>query len=87
MIGRYVLQPEIFDELALGQEGAGGEIQLTDAMARLIGGLPFHAVKFEGRRFDCGGILGYLEANAALGLADETRGSALRATLKALIED
>lgn len=64
IIGRYILQPEIFDALALNEPGALGEIQLTDAMARLIGQMPFHAVKFEGRRFDCGNIPGLLEANA-----------------------
>ncbi len=62
VIGRYVLVPEVFDELRHQPRGAGGEIQLTDAMARLIGHHPFHALRFEGRRFDCGDKLGYLEA-------------------------
>jgi len=52
--GRYILQPEIFAHLSRFEKGAGGEIQLTDAMAKLIGHQPFHGFKFEGRRFDCG---------------------------------
>ncbi len=65
VIGRYILLPEVFDHLARGQVGAGGEIQLTDAMARMIGRLPFHGIRFDGRRFDCGARLGYLEAIVA----------------------
>ncbi len=61
-IGRYVLVPEVFAELSKGRTGAGGEIQLTDAMANLIGRRPFHAQQFDGQRFDCGNKLGYLEA-------------------------
>ncbi|MFO1069617.1 MAG: UTP--glucose-1-phosphate uridylyltransferase GalU [Geminicoccaceae bacterium] len=68
VIGRYILLPEVFDHLELQQTGAGGEIQLTDAMARLIGNQPFHGLRFEGRRFDCGDKLGYLEAIVALAL-------------------
>ena len=59
VIGRYILLPEVFEHLSL-QERAGGEIQLTDAMARMIGRAPFHGLRFAGRRFDCGGKLGYL---------------------------
>jgi len=55
----------VFDHLARGQVGAGGEIQLTDAMARMIGRRPFHGIRFDGRRFDCGARLGYLEAIVA----------------------
>lgn len=68
VIGRYILMPEIFDLLARQQKGAGGEIQLTDGMAKLIGRQPFHGLRFEGRRFDCGDKLGYLEAIVALAL-------------------
>ncbi len=71
IIGRYVLLPEVFDHLSLQQKGAGGEIQLTDAMARMIGHQPFHGVRFRGRRFDCGAKLGYLEAILACALARE----------------
>ncbi|HEY1299056.1 MAG TPA: UTP--glucose-1-phosphate uridylyltransferase GalU, partial [Stellaceae bacterium] len=68
IIGRYIIQPEVFAHLERGEAGSGGEIQLTDALARLIDdGQPFHGLRFEGRRFDCGDKLGYLEANLALG--------------------
>jgi UTP--glucose-1-phosphate uridylyltransferase len=69
VIGRYVLRPEIFRILDEQKPGAGGEIQLTDAMAGLIGRQPFHGYRFEGRRFDCGDKLGYLEAVVALASA------------------
>jgi len=68
IIGRYILLPEVFDHLGRAQAGAGGEIQLTDAMARMIGGAPFHGLRFEGRRFDCGDKLGFFEANVAFAL-------------------
>ena len=61
-IGRYVLVPEVFAELSQRRTGAGGEIQLTDAMANLIGRRPFHSQQFTGQRYDCGDKLGYLEA-------------------------
>ena len=66
VIGRYVLMPEVFAVLDAQKPGAGGEIQLTDAMAKLIGRQPFHGFRFEGRRFDCGDKLGYLEAIVAM---------------------
>ncbi len=66
VIGRYVLLPEIFPVLDQQRPGAGGEIQLTDAMAALIGRQPFHGYRFEGQRFDCGDKLGYLEAIVAM---------------------
>ena len=66
--GRYILQPEVMRILERQQAGAGGEIQLTDAMAALIGTQPFHAWRFEGRRFDCGSKAGFIEANVALAL-------------------
>jgi UTP--glucose-1-phosphate uridylyltransferase len=68
IIGRYILQPEVFAELGRGEKGAGGEVQLTDAMARTIGKIPFHGLRFEGRRFDCGSKAGFLEANIAFAL-------------------
>ena len=67
--GRYILQPEIFDLLETQQTGAGGEIQLTDAMLRLLETQPFYGFKFEGRTFDCGSKLGFLTANVAYALA------------------
>jgi UTP--glucose-1-phosphate uridylyltransferase len=66
VIGRYVLLPEIFGVLDAQRPGAGGEIQLTDAMAALLGRQPFHGYRFEGRRFDCGDKIGYLEAIVAM---------------------
>ena len=80
--GRYILQPDVMKILETQEKGAGGEIQLTDAMAALIGKQPFHGVTFDGRRFDCGSKAGYVEANLALALEredlrDHIRGFAL----------
>ena len=72
IIGRYILRPEIFDYLEKGQRGAGGEIQLTDAMQRMLeDGHKFYAVKCDGRRFDCGSRRGFLEANMGYALQHE----------------
>ncbi len=76
--GRYILQPDVMRVLAAQQAGAGGEIQLTDAMAQMIGTQPFHALTFDGRRYDCGSKAGYVEANLAIALdqpdiADQVR--------------
>ncbi len=68
IIGRYILQPEVFHELDRREKGAGGEIQLTDAMARTIGRIDFHGLRFEGARFDCGSKAGFLEASIAFAL-------------------
>ncbi|MBT3553901.1 MAG: UTP--glucose-1-phosphate uridylyltransferase GalU [Rhodospirillaceae bacterium] len=68
IIGRYILQPEVFLELDRQEKGAGGEIQLTDAMARTIGEVPFHGFRFDGKRYDCGSKLGFIEANIAFAL-------------------
>lgn len=81
VIGRYILQPEVMHILDAQEPGAGGEIQLTDAMARLIGKQKFHAVTVEATRFDCGTKLGFVSANLALGLSDPEIGEALRASL------
>jgi len=70
VIGRYILEPEVFEHLGRIGRGAGNEIQLTDALARMIGGkTPFHGFRFEGRRFDCGDKVGFLEATIAYALA------------------
>jgi len=71
IIGRYILQPEIFGFLAAFERGAGNEIQLTDAMAKLLGKHPFHGVRFDGAHFDCGSRLGFIEANLVCGLNDD----------------
>ncbi len=74
IIGRYILQPQVLAELDAQEPGAGGEIQLTDAIARTIGRVPFHGLRFEGRRFDCGSKAGFLEANIAFALQREDLG-------------
>lgn len=66
--GRYILQPEVMRVLENQARGAGNEIQLTDAMAQMIGTQPFHGFRFEGRRFDCGDKAGFITANIALAL-------------------
>ena len=82
IIGRYVIQPEIFSYLGELKPGAGGEIQLTDGLDKLIAaGQAFYGLRAAGRRFDCGDKLGYLEANIALGLAHPTLGPDLRRLL------
>jgi len=68
VIGRYVLMPEVIGHLAKMEKGAGGEVQLTDGMAKLIGHQPFHGLRYEGRRFDCGDKIGFLEAQIAFAL-------------------
>lgn len=68
VIGRYVLMPEVLTHLSKMEKGAGGEVQLTDAMAKLIGSQPFHGLRYEGRRFDCGDKVGFLEAQIAFAL-------------------
>lgn len=68
IFGRYILMPEVFDALDAHEAGAGGEIQLTDAMAKMIGTKPFHGLQIEGTRYDCGTKLGFLHANLALAL-------------------
>ena len=69
IIGRYILDPQVLKALDRKEKGAGGEIQLTDAMARTIDEVPFHGLRFEGTRFDCGSKEGFLEANVAYALA------------------
>ena len=76
--GRYILQPEVMQILDAQEPGAGGEIQLTDAMAKLIGQQPFHGFTFDGQRYDCGDKAGWLTANLALGVAREDIGPAVR---------
>ncbi len=65
IIGRYILQPAVFAELDRKERGIGGEIQLTDSLARLLGAMPFHGLRFTGQRFDCGSKLGFLKATLA----------------------
>ena len=77
--GRYILQPEVMRTLESQEKGAGGEIQLTDAMARMIGTQPFHAVTFAGKRYDCGSKAGYVQANLAVALERDDIGPEIRA--------
>jgi UTP--glucose-1-phosphate uridylyltransferase len=81
IIGRYVLLPEIFEILSRTERGAGNEIQLTDAMATMIGAKPFHGLRFEGRRFDCGDKVGFLDATIAFALARPELADAMRSIL------
>ena len=76
--GRYILQPEVMRALDAKETGAGGEIQLTDAMAKLIGKQPFHAYRFEGERYDCGSAAGFVIANVAVAMQRDDIGSKVR---------
>jgi UTP--glucose-1-phosphate uridylyltransferase len=84
VIGRYILQPEVMTILGEHRKGAGGEIQLTDAMAQLIGQQPFHGYTFDGVRHDCGDKAGHIIANIALALERDDVGPAVRAYLDGL---
>ncbi|WP_068089882.1 UTP--glucose-1-phosphate uridylyltransferase GalU [Novosphingobium rosa] len=83
--GRYILQPEVIDILTTQEKGAGGEIQLTDAMAKLIGNQAFHAVTFGGKRYDCGSKTGFVEATLALALERPDMADEVRAVAKRLL--
>jgi UTP--glucose-1-phosphate uridylyltransferase len=87
IIGRYILQPEIFAELDRREVGAGGEIQLTDSMAKLIGRMPFHAATTDCARYDCGDKVGFLQANVALGLARPDIAPALKKIIAQFMQD
>ena len=82
IIGRYVLLPEVIGHLSKMERGAGNEVQLTDAMAKMIGGSPFHGLRLEGRRFDCGDKVGFLEAQLAFALSRPDLADDVRAFLK-----
>ena len=79
VIGRYILQPEVMRVLEGQGKGAGGEIQLTDAMARMIGNQAFHGLTFDGVRYDCGDKAGFIQANIAVALEREDIAPAVRA--------
>jgi len=82
LIGRYVLLPEIFEHLGKQETGAGGEIQLTDAMEKTLGNAPFHGLRFSGQRYDCGSRLGYMEAIVANAMARPELRSGMTSILK-----
>jgi UTP--glucose-1-phosphate uridylyltransferase len=81
IIGRYILEPIVLTILEHQERGTGNEIQLTDAMAKTIGLIPFHGFRFDGKRFDCGSKVGYLEANVAFALEREDMGARVREML------
>jgi UTP--glucose-1-phosphate uridylyltransferase len=83
--GRYILQPEVMRVLESQGRGAGGEIQLTDAMARMIGQQPFHAVTFAGKRYDCGSKTGFVEATLAIALERDDMKDEVRAMARRLL--
>jgi UTP--glucose-1-phosphate uridylyltransferase len=84
--GRYILQPEIFDILSSQEKGAGGEIQLTDAMIRLMKEQQFFGMKYQGRTYDTGSKIGFLMANVAYALDREDLGPDFRAELEAFLK-
>ena len=85
VVGRYLLAPEIFEKLENTGRGAGGEIQLTDAIADLLKDAAVYAFSFSGERFDCGSKLGYLQATIAFGLAHDEIGNDFREYLKGVL--
>ena len=86
VVGRYIISPSVFDTLGLQEQGAGGEIQLTDALAKQIGTAPFTGLHFSGERFDCGSKVGFLQANIAFGLDNPDMTDALQEWLRDHIE-
>lgn len=87
VIGRYILQPEIFTHLEAFEKGAGGEIQLTDAMAKLLDTQPFYATRFDGHSYDSGSRLGFIQANLAYASADDEIGDDVKQTILMMAEE
>jgi len=85
LTGRYILQPEILDTLSRQERGAGGEIQLTDAMIQLAQSQPFYGLQFDGRSFDCGSKIGFLAANVSYALARADIAPGFRAEIKKIL--
>jgi len=85
VVGRYLLSASIFDDLAKIGKGAGGEIQLTDGIARLMQREDVYAFEFEGKRYDCGSKLGYLQATVEYGLKHPSLGAEFAAYLKRFV--
>jgi UTP--glucose-1-phosphate uridylyltransferase len=83
--GRYILQPEIFGLIGSAEPGVAGEIQVTDAMIRLLKHQPFHGLLYEGTTYDCGDKLGFLAANLAFGLENEDIGPAFRLVVQQIV--
>lgn len=89
IIGRYILDPKVMEDLSAFNKGAGGEIQITDTLANLIGALPLHGYKFQGKRYDCGNRVGFLAANLAFALSSSGAGgpSDLGENLRSVLRD
>jgi UTP--glucose-1-phosphate uridylyltransferase len=87
LTGRYILQPEIIELLEKQERGAGGEIQLTDAMIALARTQPFYGLKFDGRSFDCGSKIGFLAANVSYALAREDIAPGFRSEIKKILAE
>ena len=85
--GRYILQPEIFAEIEKQEPGAGGEIQITDAMIRLMARQPFRGVKYQGTTYDCGDKIGFLSANVAFALDRPDIGPGFKTALKKILDE
>jgi len=85
--GRYILQPEIFAEIEKQEPGTGGEIQITDAMIRLMARQRFHGIKYQGTTYDCGDKIGFLSANVAFALERPDLGPGFRAALRRILDD
>lgn len=86
IIGRYILRPEVFDHLGKAKKGAGDEIQLTDALAAMLGSTPFFGYRYDGVRYDCGDKIGFLHANVAFALARPEMKEDVRAFIRDLAE-
>ena len=87
IIGRYVLTADVITHLSRLERGAGNEVQLTDAMAKLIGHVPFHGLRYEGKRFDCGDKIGFLEAQIAFALDRPEMRAAVQEFLRGYCKD
>ena len=85
VVGRYIIEPEVFNDLSLQNKGALGEIQLTDSLSSQIGKVPFYGLNFSGTRYDCGTNLGFVEANTSFALKDSNIGSDFKTWLKTRI--
>ena len=82
VVGRYIIEPGVFRELSTQERGAGGEVQLTDSLAKRVGAAPFYGLKFRGERYDCGSKLGFLTANIAFALERDSLSSPLKKWMK-----
>ena len=82
VVGRYIIESGVFTQLGMQDRGAGNEVQLTDALARQIGEVPFHGFRFSGERFDCGSKIGFLQANIAFAMSRDDLAEPLASWIK-----